>query len=85
MKSSIFLDFLDLEEEVGSSTITGEMTLLFLLLLCGVEDLVDEFFFLSLGWGFGSNLMQEHPQPHSPIKRASAWRQRITAGRASQS
>jgi 16S rRNA G966 N2-methylase RsmD len=29
-------------------------------------------------------MMQEHPQPHSPIKRASARRQRNTAGQASK-
>ena len=55
LKSSIFLALLDLEEEAGSSTITGEMALIFLLQLCGVEDLVDEVLFLSLGWGSGSN------------------------------
>jgi hypothetical protein len=38
-----------LEEEDGSYAITGEMALIFLLLLYGVEDLVDEVFFLSLG------------------------------------
>jgi len=43
------LAFLDLEEEAGPSIITGEMDLLFLVLLYGVEDLVDEVFFLSLG------------------------------------
>jgi hypothetical protein len=46
---------LDLEENYGSSIVAGEMALLFLLLRCGVKYLVDEVFFLSLGWGSSSN------------------------------
>jgi hypothetical protein len=56
---SIFLAFLDFEEEAGPSIITGEMALLFLLLLYGVENLMSEVFFWSLGWGSGSNSPQK--------------------------
>jgi hypothetical protein len=44
-----------LEEEVGPSAITGEMDLLFVLLLCGVEKLMSKVLLWSLGWGSGSN------------------------------
>jgi hypothetical protein len=47
LKSSFFLSFLDLEDGDDSSTVTGEMALLFLFPLLGVEDFLEEDPFLS--------------------------------------